>query len=85
LQCCNTKGIEYRKNGNIDGAITEFRKALVFHPDDEGLYYNIARAYLENKAWKDAEEAVLQAMEINPDFAEGKALLSFLRKQQPHG
>jgi len=85
LQCCNTKGIEYRKTGNIDGAIAEFRKALVFHPDDEGLYYNIARAYLENKEWKDAEEAVLQAMEINPDFAEGKALLSFLRKQQSLG
>jgi len=85
LQLCNTKGIAYRKAGNINGAIAEFRKALVFHPDDEGLYYNIARAYLEDKEWKDAEEAVLQALEINPDFAEGKALLSFVRKQQPHG
>ena len=81
LQLCNTKGIEYRKAGNIGCAITEFRKALVFHPDDEGLYYNIARAYLENKEWEDAEESITQALEINPEFPEGKALLSFVRKQ----
>jgi tetratricopeptide (TPR) repeat protein len=81
LQLCNTKGIAYRKAGNIDGAIAEFRKALVFHPEDEGLYYNIARAYLEKKEWQDAKEAILQAMEINPEFAEGKALLSFVQKQ----
>jgi Flp pilus assembly protein TadD len=81
LQLCNTRGIAYRKSGNIDGAIAEFRKALVFHPEDEGLYYNIARAYLERKEWHDAEEAILQGLDINPAFAEGKALLSFVRKQ----
>jgi tetratricopeptide (TPR) repeat protein len=85
LQLCNTKGIAYRKAGNIDGAIAEFRKALVFHPDDEGLYYNIARAYLERKELQDAENAILQAMEINPEFAEGKALLSFVRKHPVAG
>ncbi|MEI7635902.1 MAG: tetratricopeptide repeat protein [Syntrophus sp. (in: bacteria)] len=85
LQLCNTKGIAYRKAGNIDGAIAEFRKALVFHPEDEGLYYNIARAYLERKEWQDAEDAILQAVEINPEFAEGKALLSFVRKQHAEG
>ena len=85
LQLCNTKGIAYRKAGNIDGAIAEFRKALVFHPEDEGLYYNIARAYLERKEWQDAEDAILQAMEINPEFTEGKALLSFVRKQHAEG
>jgi tetratricopeptide (TPR) repeat protein len=83
LQLCNTKGIAYRKAGNVDAAIAEFRKALVFHPEDEGLYYNIARAYLEKKEWRDAEEAILQGLDINPDFAEGKALLSYVRKQSP--
>ncbi|HAJ27410.1 MAG TPA: hypothetical protein DCG53_09245 [Syntrophus sp. (in: bacteria)] len=81
LQLCNTKGIAYRKAGNINDAIAEFRKALVFHPEDEGLYYNIARAYLERKEWQDAEEAILQGLDINPEFAEGKALLSYVRKQ----
>lgn len=85
LQLCNTKGIAYRKAGNIDGAIAEFRKALVFHPEDEGLYYNIARAYLERKEWQDAEDAILQGLDINPDFAEGKALLSFVQKQSKQG
>lgn len=85
LQLCNTKGIAYRKAGNIDGAIAEFRKALVFHPDDEGLYYNIARAYLERKELQDAEDAILQAMEINPEFTEGKTLLAFVRKQHAGG
>ncbi|MFA5182739.1 MAG: tetratricopeptide repeat protein [Syntrophales bacterium] len=85
LQLCNTKGIAYRKSGNIDGAIAEFRKALVFHPEDEGLYYNIARAYVEKKEWQDAEDAILQGLDINPGFSEGKALLSFVRKQLPGG
>lgn len=85
LQLCNTKGIAYRKAGNIDGAISEFRKALVFHPEDEGLYYNIARAYLERKEWQDAEDAILQGLDINPDFTEGKALLSFVQKQSQQG
>jgi len=85
LQICNTRGIAFRKAGDIDRAIAEFRKALVFNPDDEGLYYNIARAYLERKEWSDGEEAILRAMEINPAFAEGKALLSFIHKQQSSG
>jgi tetratricopeptide (TPR) repeat protein len=79
LQVCNTTGIAYRKAGQYDRAIAEFRKALVFHPLDEGLHYNIARAYLEMRDWKEAERAIRDGLTVNPNFPEGKALLNYIR------
>lgn len=81
LQICNTAGIEYRKAGLFDRAITEFRKALFFHPQDEGLYYNLARAFMEKKDWGQAEQSILEGLKTNPDFQEGKALLKYIRFQ----
>ncbi len=81
LQICNTAGIEYRKAGLFDRAITEFRKALFFHPKDEGLYYNLARAFAEKKDWGQAEQTILEGLKTKPDFGEGKALLKYIRFQ----
>jgi len=81
LQMCNTAGIEYRKAGLFDRAIAEFRKALVFHPGDEGLHYNIARAFLEKKDWSQAERSIREGLKANPDFQEGKNLLAYIRSQ----
>ncbi len=81
LQICNTAGIEYRKAGLFDRAITEFRKALFFHPQDEGLYYNLARAFAEKKDWDQAEQTILEGLKTKPDFREGKALLKYIRFQ----
>jgi len=80
LQIANNLGIQYRKAGQLDKAIAEYRKALVLYADDEGLYYNIARAYLEKKAWAEAEEAIRQGMAINPEFKAGKDLLIYIAK-----
>jgi len=80
LQIANNLGIQYRKAGQLDKAIAEYRKALVLYADDEGLYYNIARAYLEKKAWAEAEEAMRQGMAINPEFKAGKDLLIYITK-----
>lgn len=81
LQICNTAGIEYRKAGLFDRAITEFKKALFFHPQDEGLYYNLARAFMEKKDWEQAEQTILEGLKTKPDFQEGKALLKYIRFQ----
>jgi len=43
----NERGITARKAGKCDQAIAEFRKVVSICPDDEGLYYNLARAYVE--------------------------------------
>jgi tetratricopeptide (TPR) repeat protein len=81
LQICNTAGIEYRKAGLFDRAITEFKKALFFHPQDEGLYYNLARAFMEKKDWEQAEQTIREGLKTKPDFREGKALLKYIRFQ----
>ena len=79
LQIVNNLGIQYRKAGKYDQAVAEFRKALVLYPDDEGLYYNIARAWIEKRDWAAAEAAIQQGLAVNPDFQEGKTLLNYIR------
>ncbi|MDI9570926.1 MAG: tetratricopeptide repeat protein [Pseudomonadota bacterium] len=79
LQIANNLGIQYRKSGKFDRAISEFRKALALYPDDEGLHYNIARVYVEKREWAAAEEAILRGISINPEFHEGKNLLKYIR------
>ena len=85
LQITNNLGIQYRKTGQMDKAIAEFRKAMALYPDDEGLYYNIARAYFEKKEWEAAAAAITQGIAINPDFNEGKLLLSYIKRQSSGG
>jgi len=81
LQICNSRGIVYRKAGDHDKAIAEYRKALYFHPDDEGLYYNVSRAYIEKQDWNAAAEAIQEGLKVNPEFREGKNLLAYIKKQ----
>jgi tetratricopeptide (TPR) repeat protein len=81
----NTEGITYRRNKECERALQEFKKALVVYQQDEGIYYNLARAHMERNEWPPAEEAILSALNINPDFPEGKTLLAYIRKNMPPG
>ncbi len=76
----NTEGITYRRKNDCERALQEFKKALVVYQQDEGIHYNIARAHGERSEWKDAEDAILSALNINPDFPEGKILLEYIRQ-----
>lgn len=76
----NSAGIELRKSGCYDEAIIAFRKAFVVLPDDEGLYYNIARAYISKKAWPEAAEMIGAGLKVNANFAEGIKLLKYIRE-----
>jgi tetratricopeptide (TPR) repeat protein len=78
VQTYNSNGIRFRKEGAYDKAIGEFEKALAILPDDEGLYYNIARVQVERKDWKLAESSVREALKINPLFKEGNDLLQYI-------
>ena len=78
VQTYNNNGIRYRREGAYDKAIGEFEKALAILPDDEGLYYNIARVQLERKDWKLAESSIREALKINPLFKEGNDLLKYI-------
>ena len=80
LQTYNSLGIQARREGNFEKAVTELKKALSVAPDDEGILYNLARAYAAKKEKKPAVESIQKALKINPAFAEGKALLQSIEQ-----
>lgn len=77
----NSEGIAARRGKDLERAILEFKRALVVYDQDEGIYYNLARVYMDRKEWQAAEEAILSGLGLNPDFQEGKALLDHIRRQ----
>jgi tetratricopeptide (TPR) repeat protein len=79
----NTDGINSRKNGDYDKAITQYTKAIACQPADEHLYYNLARAHLEKQEWRDAADAIQHGLEVNPEFREGMRLDRYITEQKP--
>jgi tetratricopeptide (TPR) repeat protein len=75
----NRAGIRHRKESNLDQAIVAFKKALLVCEDDEGLYYNLARVYMEKKELETAEQMITCAMNINPDFKEGQDMMKSIQ------
>lgn len=76
----NSAGIEHRRAGRTDEALSEFKKALAIYPEDEGLFYNIARVYVAKKEWKAAAETIQEGLQVNPHFTEGIKLLKYIRE-----
>lgn len=85
----NNQGIQCREASNYDGAIASYMKALAIYQQDEGLYYNLARAYSDLGDADKAKESLNKALEINPQFQEGHKFHNYLSKQdvshQPQG
>jgi tetratricopeptide (TPR) repeat protein len=78
LQAYNAAGIQARKDGDLEKALAEFKKALTVTPDDEALLYNLARTNIEKVAWAVAEDFIRQALQVNPAFQEGQQLLRYI-------
>ncbi|MFO7569738.1 MAG: tetratricopeptide repeat protein [Smithellaceae bacterium] len=76
----NEAGIGLRVSGDLEKAVTEYKKAISVSPQDEHLFYNLARAYIEAGLKESAESAVEQALKINPDFSEGHKLKRYIRE-----
>lgn len=64
----NRLGLLLRRAGRWQEAVTEYKKALSVSPNDDGLHYNMAMAYLEGKDLENARAMALKAMAINPDL-----------------
>jgi len=79
LQTYNARGIQARREGSFGKAVEELKKALSVAPDDEGILYNLARAYAAKKEKKPAVESIRKALQINPAFAEARTLLNLLQ------
>lgn len=79
LQTYNARGIQARREGSYGKAVEELKKALSVAPDDEGILYNLARAYAAKKEKQPAVESIRKALQINPAFAEAQTFLNHLQ------
>jgi tetratricopeptide (TPR) repeat protein len=70
----NSLGIIYRRQGRLDDAVTQYRKALKVHPDDENIMFNLSRAYIDRNEFDLAHETLNRALEANPDFTPAREL-----------
>jgi len=71
IEMYNAAGIQYRIEEDFEKSVMTFKKAILFRPDDEGLYYNMARAYISAGDWDSAKNTMEEGLKMNPDFQEG--------------
>jgi len=75
LNVFNTLGVLYRKKGDIQVALVQYKKALKIHPDEPYIYYNIGRLYLDMKDTAMAKQYFQQAVNKDPEFNEAKQVI----------
>ncbi len=78
----NRLGIVLRKIKKYDVAEKAFLKAIDKSPDDEVLYFNLGRVYIDSGQWSKAEKVAQKALEINPSFEEAKKMLNYIIKNK---
>ncbi|MDX1984986.1 MAG: tetratricopeptide repeat protein [Bryobacteraceae bacterium] len=70
-------------NGSLNTAIREFQAAVASKPlDPAASHFNLAQAYAKANRLKDAEDAVLSALEAAPGYRPAQKLLLELNKQK---
>ena len=77
----NDFGISLRKNEMLDQCLKYYNRALELTQEDEHLYYNIARVYLQKGDMKSAASYLSKALKLNPDFEEGQKFWNYLKKK----
>ena len=82
----NEFGIKMRELGLFDEAVQYYSKSIgLVEKDDENLYFNLGRALKEKGDVPEAIKKLKRAIEINPDFEEGKRFLSRLEAESGDG
>jgi tetratricopeptide (TPR) repeat protein len=81
----NEVGIELRQKGMLAEAVLNYRKAISIDPDDEVLYFNLARACFEQGGRQEAAGYLKAALTLKPDFAEAKELFAVISPAIPPG
>lgn len=74
----NSLGVIYRRGGRYREAVTMYHKAIKVDSENENIYYNLSRAYVELKKTDSATDAVKKALEINPGFGPARELAKAL-------
>jgi len=81
----NDCAIQLRKQELYSEAIDYYNKAVELCDDDENLFFNLSRAYVENDELEEAKREILKALEINSDFKEAKSYLDYINNQEVGG
>lgn len=76
----NSKGMQNRETKNFAEAVKNYLQAISISPLDENLHYNIARAYFEEGKKEKAEEFLGKALQLNPEFKDGRIFYEYLHK-----
>lgn len=75
LNVFNTLGVLYRKKGDTQMALNQYKKALKVHPDEPYIYYNIGRLYLDLKDDVSAKQYFTDALKKDPGFDEARQVI----------
>ncbi|MDC0335431.1 tetratricopeptide repeat protein [Pseudodesulfovibrio sp.] len=70
----NTLGVNLRKQGDYPGALHAYRQALELTPNDENIYFNMAKALYFMGKLEEASNDVIMSLKMNPDFREANKL-----------
>jgi len=79
----NALGMKCRGEKQFDEAISNYSKAISASPQDENLYYNVARAYFDAGKLDWAADYLGKSLKINSEFKEGRAFYNYLLKLNP--
>lgn len=74
----NTLGVTLRKHGDYTGAINAYMQGIALTPLDENIHYNIAKAYHASGNDDLAYKAIVEALDLNPNFLEARRLKSII-------
>lgn len=78
----NLLGIALRRQGHIDKAISEYKKALDIQPYKPEIFYNMGIAYMKKYQYKEAIRNYEEAIRLHPRFARAYGNLGFVYLQQ---
>jgi len=77
--------ISLAKQGRIEQAISEGKKAVEVRPVSASAHYNLGSFYIGDKQSQEAARCFLRALEINPDLVEARAglVMAYLEMEDP--
>lgn len=78
----NSLGVRLRRENDYPGAIKAYKRALELTPDDENVYFNLAKAYIFMGNKEVAETSLRKALSLNGEFEEAGAMFKRLTRQE---
>lgn len=78
----NRIGMALRRLGKFRDAEQCFLQAVALVDDDERLYFNLGRVYLDWEEWDKAAKAASRALSLNPELGQAKKMRDYAHHKQ---